>query len=258
MYRRAYAVPVSYIPFAFPGVPQVRCAFQTRSGGVSLGEFGGGNIAFTVQDKPEHVIANRRSMLEGLRQQGMTAWAELMQVHGDGFVFEPEAVACETPVTAEGDGMATARPGLGLLIKTADCQPILIAHKSGAYIAAMHAGWRGNRCDFPITGVGRFCERYGLEPRDLLAVRGPSLGPGKAEFVNFDKEWGDPYLPWFDASNKTMDLWGLTRHQLERAGLLPRNIYGLDICTASNNEQFFSYRCARRSGRQASLVWIAA
>ena len=249
---------VSYIPFVFPGVPQVRCAFQTRAGGVSLGEFGGGNIAFTVQDKPEHVIANRRSMLEGLRPQGMTAWAELMQVHGDGFVFEPEAVACETPVTAEGDGMATERPGLGLLIKTADCQPILIAHKSGAYIAAMHAGWRGNRCDFPITGVARFCERYGLEPRDLLAVRGPSLGPGKAEFVNFGKEWGEPYLPWFDASSKTMDLWGLTRHQLERAGLLPRNIYGLDICTASNNEQFFSYRCARRSGRQASLVWIAA
>ena len=249
---------VSYIPFIFPGVPQVRCAFQTRAGGVSLGEFGGGNIAFTVQDKPEHVIANRHSLLEGLRPQGMTAWAELMQVHGDGFVFEPEAVACETPVTAEGDGMATARPGLGLLIKTADCQPILIAHKSGAYIAAMHAGWRGNRCDFPITGVARFCERYGLEPRDLLAVRGPSLGPGKAEFVNFDKEWGAPYLPWFDAGSKTMDLWGLTRHQLERAGLLPRNIYGLDICTASINEQFFSYRCARRSGRQASLVWIAA
>ena len=249
---------VSYIPFVFPGVPQVRCAFQTRAGGVSLGEFGGGNIAFTVQDNPEHVIANRRSMLEDLRPQGMTAWAELMQVHGDGFVFEPEAVACETPVAAEGDGMATARPGLGLLIKTADCQPILIAHKSGAYIAAMHAGWRGNRCDFPITGVARFCERYDLDPRDLLAVRGPSLGPGKAEFVNFDKEWGAPYLPWFDASSKTMDLWGLTRHQLERAGLLPRNIYGLDICTASNNEQFFSYRCARRSGRQASLVWIAA
>ena len=249
---------ISYIPFVFPGVPQVRCAFQTRAGGVSLGEFGGGNIAFTVQDNPEHVIANRRSMLEGLRPQGMTAWAELMQVHGDGFVFEPEAVACETPVTAEGDGMATARPGLGLLIKTADCQPILIAHKSGAYIAAMHAGWRGNRCDFPITGVARFCERYSLEPRDLLAVRGPSLGPGKAEFVNFEKEWGDPYLPWFDANSKTMDLWGLTRHQLERAGLLPRNIYGLDICTASNNEQFFSYRCARRSGRQASRVWIAA
>lgn len=249
---------VSYIPFVFPGVPQVRCAFQTRAGGVSLGAFGGGNISFNVHDDPAHVAANRRSLLESLRPQGMTAWAELMQVHGDGFVFEPEAVPCETSVTAEGDGMATARPGLALLIKTADCQPILIAHKSGAYIAAMHAGWRGNRCDFPITGVARFCERYGLEPHDLLAVRGPSLGPGKAEFVNFDREWGEPYRPWFDADGKTMDLWGLTRSQLERAGLLPRNIYGLDLCTAGNNGQFFSYRCARSSGRQASLVWITA
>lgn len=154
--------------------------------------------------------------------------------------------------------MGTARPGLGLLIKTADCQPILVAHKSGKYIAAMHAGWRGNRCDFPVTGVARFCERYGLEPRDLVAVRGPSLGPGRAEFVNFDREWGEPYLPWFDADSKTMDLWGLTRHQLERAGLPTRSIYGLDLCTASNNGQFFSYRCARQSGRQASLVWIKA
>ena len=57
---------VSYIPFEFPGVPQVGCAFQTRGGGVSLGEYGGGNIAFTVQDNPDHVIANRRSLLEGL------------------------------------------------------------------------------------------------------------------------------------------------------------------------------------------------
>ena len=120
---------VSYIPFEFPGVPQVGCAFQTRGGGVSLGEYGGGNIAFTVQDNPDHVIANRRSLLEGLRPQGMTDWAELMQVHGDVMAFEPEAVACEVAVTAEGDGMGTSRPGLGLLIKTADCQPILIAHK---------------------------------------------------------------------------------------------------------------------------------
>jgi len=250
-------VPVSCIPFAFPGVPRVRCAFHTRPGGVSLGGFGGGNIAFSVEDDPAHVAANRRSLLELLQPQGLNAWAELYQVHGDGMVFEPEPVACETAVTEPGDGMATARPGLGLLIKTADCQPILLAHKSGAYIAAMHAGWRGNRCDFPVTGVARFCERYGLEPRDLLAVRGPSLGPGNAEFINFAREWGDQYLPWFDADSKTMDLWGLTRHQLERAGLPARSIFGLDLCTASNDNQFFSYRREKRSGRQASLIWIA-
>lgn len=247
---------VSYIPFVFPGVPAVRCAFHTRSGGVSLGEFSGGNISFSVGDNPARVAANRRDLLDTLRPQGLQRWAELHQVHGDVTVFEPDAVDCDAVVTVEGDGLATSRRGLGLLIKTADCQSILLAHKSGRYIAAMHAGWRGNRCDFPVSGVTRFCERYGLEPQDLLAVRGPSLGPDNAEFINFEREWGEEYLPWFDAGTRTMDLWGLTRRQLERAGLLPRRIFGLDLCTAENNDQFFSYRRSHRSGRQASLIWI--
>ena len=39
---------LSFIPFAFPGAPGVRCAFQTRDWGVSEGPYGGGNIAYTV------------------------------------------------------------------------------------------------------------------------------------------------------------------------------------------------------------------
>ena len=55
-----------------------------------------------------------------------------------------------------------------------------------------------------------------------------------------------------------MDLWGLTRRQLQQAGLPERQIYGLDLCTASNNGQFFSYRREKRSGRQASLISTTA
>lgn len=249
---------VNFLPFCFPGIPAVRCVFQTRTGGVSCGGYAGGNISFQVGDDPQHVAANRQSLAGVLRAQGMDCWAELEQVHGDGMVFEPEATDVLAANLAPGDGMATSRPGLALLVKTADCQPILLAHKGGRHVAALHAGWRGNRCNFPGSGVRRFCERYGLDPRDVLAVRGPSLGPGKAEFVNFAWEWGPDWQPWFEETGRTMDLWGLTRCQLEDAGLLPRHIYGLDLCTADNNDLFFSYRCDRRSGRQAALVWIAA
>lgn len=220
--------------------------------------YDGGNISFSAGDDAGRVADNRRDMLAALRTRGLTAWAELNQVHGDALLFEPESVPCQARPVAEGDGMATSRPGLGLLIKTADCQPILLAHKSGRYVAALHAGWRGNRCDFPGTGVARFCARYNLKARDLLAVRGPSLGPARAEFVNFEREWGDAFRPWFDPQTRTMNLWGLTRHQLRQAGLPECQIFGLDLCTASNPDQFFSYRREKRSGRQASLIWIAA
>ena len=139
--------------------------------------YDGGNISLPALRTTDIAPANRRDLPAALQPHGLTAWAELNQVHGDVLLFEPEAVVRETAHLSDGDGMAVSRPGLGLLIKTADCQPILLAHKSGRYVAALHAGWRGNRCDFPGTGVARFCARYDLKPCDLfLVVRGLQLG----------------------------------------------------------------------------------
>lgn len=250
---------ISCIPFTFPGIANVRCAFQTRRGGASAGACGDGNIAFNTGDDPACVTANRASLRRIL---GLGPVAELEQVHGDDMIFDPMPVFGGIGPDADrpdkGDGLATGRRGLALLIRTADCQPLLLAHRSGDYIAALHVGWRGNRRSFPVSGVRRFCRRYGLDPGDVLAVRGPSLSPPRAEFVNFDAEWGPSFRRWFDPASKTMDLWGLTRAQLLEAGLAERHIYGIDLCTADNSELFFSYRAEKACGRQASLIWIGS
>lgn len=245
------------IRFAFPGVPGVHCAFQTRRGGISDGPWAGGNISYEVGDDPAAVAANRAALAASL---DLAEWVEAKQVHGDAMIIDPEpvqlaAALAATPV-AQADGLATARPGVGLVIKTADCQPILLAHESGRYVAALHAGWRGNRIGFPQSGVRAFCERYGFPPREVLAVRGPSLGPAAAEFVNFATEWGQDFARWFRSATRTMDLWTLTRHQLAAAGLLPERIFGLDLCTHALPDDFFSYRRAATTGRQASIIWM--
>lgn len=244
---------ISYIPFVFPGVPHVRCAFQTRVQGHSTGAYGGGNVSFVTKDSRANVIANRQDMHYALQLEHL---AELSQVHGDVFHFEPAAVGVEQAPVLEGDGFATSQAGMGLMIKTADCQPVLLAHKDGKHVAALHVGWRGNRINFLGSAVLRFCERYALDACDILAVRGPSLGPAMAEFVNYQAEWGDSFSPWFTPTSRTMDLWGLTRHQLQQAGLLPAHIYGLDLCTYTMHDYFFSYRYERESGRQGSIIWI--
>ena len=244
---------LSFLNFRFPSVPGVRCVFQTRVGGHSAKAYGGGNISYAVGDERQAVTRNRRDLWEALQ---LTHVAELSQVHGDGLIFEPEPVAWDGVSIYEGDGHATTRRGLGLMIKTADCQPILLTHRDGTHIMALHAGWRGNRLDFPASAVRRFCAHYALNPQDLLAVRGPSLGPDMAQFVNFDREWGADFALWFRAAEQVMDLWSLTRHQLTQAGLLPSRIFGLDMCTATMNELFFSYRCEKASGRQASVIWM--
>ena len=74
---------------------------------------------------------------------------------------------------------------------------------------------------------------------------------------NFDTEWGAEFADWFDRSQKTMNLWELTRSQLQEAGLRHDRIFGLDLCTWSLPERFFSFRRERVCGRQASVIWIS-
>lgn len=251
---------VNWIPFAFPGIPNVACAFQTRAGAPDLlrsDEFAGGNISLETgpgSDQDESAaLASRHALQKGL---GFTHWQEVRQVHGDQVILEPEPGNIERAGSIEADGLATTRPGQALVVKSADCQPVMLAHKSGKYVAALHVGWRGNVLRFPRQGARAFCEEYELDPAEVLAVRGPSLGPGASEFKEFETEFGERFRPYYKPETHKVDLWRLTREQLEAAGLRPENIFGLDLCTFSLPELFFSYRRNNACGRQASLIWI--
>jgi YfiH family protein len=233
---------MNHIPFAFPDIPGVACAFGT----------GPDTLAFAGAADPAAVIAARRALMDDL---GFAVWHSLRQVHGVDLIFEPEFETLERPSIEAGDGMTETRPGHALAIKTADCQPVLIAHASGRYVMALHVGWRGNVQDFCARAVRSFCVRYGLSPAELSAVRGPSLGPGESEFTAFAREFGEAFRPWYDYRTNRVDLWRLTRDQLIAAGLKRERIYALDLCTKTL-PRFFSYRRDKSTGRQASLIWI--
>lgn len=245
-------VPLGSTAFRFPGVEGVSCAFTTRHGGVSQPPFGAANLSFDVGDEPAHVAANRLALAG---QLGLEAWCELRQVHGVVLHIEPAPTPIASPSVLEGDALSTLQPRLALCVKTADCQPVLLAHESGRFVAALHVGWRGNVRNLPGSAVARLCAHYGCQPRELFAVRGPSLGPTCAHFINFAVEFGEEFMPFFDRRAETVDLWRLTRFQLETAGLDPARIFGLDHCTQSNPKDYFSFRAARTTGRQMSLIW---
>lgn len=246
-------VRVESIGFSFPGLPGIGVAFSTRQGGVSLPPYDGANMSFDVGDDPEAVRTNRRAFMEGL---GFPEWCECRQVHGEELVFDPEPLGPDVSGQVEADGMATDTKGLGLVIKTADCQPILLAHRRGGHIMALHAGWRGNEMDYPVSATERFCDRYGLDPDDLFAVRGPSLGPKSAQFVNFSTDFRPGFESYYDATAQTVDLWQLTVDQLMRAGLRRDRIFSIDHDTLAMEDRYFSYRRGPNSGRMASVIWM--
>ena len=186
---------------------------------------------------------------------GFSLWADLNQVHGDVLVPATGVAVPDRESSTCADGHFTLSKEVGLTILTADCQPLFLVRKDGGAIAALHVGWRGNACNFPGSAVVRLCQEFSCKPKDLYAVRGPSLGPTASEFVNFAKEWPAEFLPWFKSDQKTVDLWELTRHQLQEAGLYRNNIYSLDLCTHTMNETFFSYR-RKDGGRLINAIWM--
>ena len=243
-----------FLSFKFPGIDNVYCAFQMRSERHEDNPYSGGNISFDVGDDPKSVARFRKALRKKL---GFSHWLEMKQVHGDAVVFDPEGGGIGEPGEIEADGQATNRPGHALVVKTADCQPILVAHAEGGHVLAVHAGWRGNVAGLPAKAVTEFCQHYGLSPESCMAVRGPSLSPSVSEFKNFAAEFGEEFSSYYDQETMTVDLWRLTRDQLMSAGLPESHIFGLDICTYSNPGLLYSYRRRKISGRQASLIWVS-
>ncbi len=197
-------------------------------------------------------IATKKEDLK--KKLGFDNWLDVRQCHGTGMAIYPQDFA-EQELPPEADALATGNSSTGLVIKVADCQPVLLAHRSGKHIAALHVGWRANRANALQLWINRFCKRYGSNPEDLVALRGPSLSPQKSEFLNFEQEWGSEFASYFNEHDRTMNLWELTRNQLNRAGIPGEQIFCLDLCTYTLQEMFFSYRRDQTMYRQAGMIW---
>ncbi len=241
----------AYLPFAFPGLDAVGCVFTTRPRENPRASATAGNLSLGFGDPDQDVLQRRQALKQEL---GFQAWTSVRQVHGTDMVFQPGDV--QEGERPQADALATDRPGQALAISVADCQPLMLAHEAGGHVAGLHVGWRGNRAQAPVLWVRSFCDRYGLDPAEIMAVRGPSLSPACSEFVNFDAEWGPQFENYLDRTSMTVDLWRMTRDQLLAAGLLPGRIFSLDLCTFSLPAMFHSYRRNRSCGRQAALIWI--
>src|SRR3954471_4257487 len=99
-------------------LPGVRHAFFTRRGGVSQGIYEGLNVGVGSNDDPGAVQENRRRAAAHLGGELVTAY----QVHS-ATVFEPAGPWPAGP--PQGDGVATATPGVICGALAADCAPIL-------------------------------------------------------------------------------------------------------------------------------------
>jgi YfiH family protein len=230
--------------------PELSHGFFTRQGGVSPVPYNSLNLSFTVGDQRVSVLRNR-----GLVQQalGLNALVSATQVHGLRESLVTAGNHASDEELPDADILITGQPSLGLLIKQADCQAVMLYDPVRRVAANVHAGWRGQVRNILGEAVQRLREVLGSRPEDLTAAVGPSLGPCCAEFRHFRREF-PPELWSYQVRPTYFDLWALSRDQLLAAGLKPQQIDLAGICTRCRGEMFFSYRRDRLTGRQGAVI----
>jgi polyphenol oxidase len=230
--------------------PEIVHAFLTRREGASGGPYQGLNLSFSVGDRREAVAQNRR-----LAQQAfnLTSLASAAQVHGNSAALVTAATAATGTDLPPADILITAAPGVGLLIKQADCQAVLLYDPGRRVVANVHCGWRGQVQNVLAQAVRLLEDRCGVRPPDLYAAISPSLGPCCAEFRNFQQEFPAEMWP-YQVRPDYFDLWRLSRDQLAAAGLEPAHIDVAGLCTRCRTAEFFSYRAEKITGRQGSVI----
>ncbi len=234
------------------GVP-LRHGVFTRLGGVSRPPWDTLNVGGTVGDAPAAVQENHRRIYAALGVDAAhvcTVW----QVHGAETIYARQPRA-DRRWLARADGIITDQVGLALMMRFADCVPILFYDPTHKAIGLAHAGWRGTVLGAAESTLRAMQHTFGTRPPDVQAAIGPSIGPqryqvGEEVVEAVQKAFGetDGLIRRAADGSAYLDLWAANRRALERAGVLQIALAGL--CTASHTDEFYSHRAEKgRTGR---------
>lgn len=242
------------IYYALEAWDGLKHAIFTRAGGMSAAPWAGLNVGGTVGDAPQAVYENHQLMYSELGvdpAQTVTTW----QIHSSDVVVAHHPVAGRRWL-ARADALITDRPGLALVMRFADCVPLLYYDRRRGVIGIAHAGWRGTVQGIASATVRAMQAVYQCDPADIEVMIGPSIS---IDHFQVGEEVVDAVESYFgtlqglmrrdpDDNTAYIDLWAANRLDLERAGVDKVTI--AEICTYARTDEFFSHRAERgRTGR---------
>jgi len=231
---------------------RIRRVVTTRAGGVSKGPYDSFNLGDHVGDDAKAVEANRVRLAEGIGlAPERLVWME--QVHGRtvGVVDGPVAEPLEAT-----DAVVTKQAGLGLVVLTADCVPVLLGDETAGVVGAVHAGRVGARVGVVVEAL-KAMMALGAELERIEVLLGPSVC-GECYEVPADMQKDvEKHLPGSASKSRkgtpALDLRAGLWNQLGSAGV---GKIGVDPRCTFEERDLFSHRREAPTGRLASVIWI--
>lgn len=144
------------------------------------------------------------------------------------------------------DALITSYKEQVLVVKTADCVPILIYDPQKEVVTAIHAGRRSLTSGIIRRTIKELIKSYGILPKNLIVAIGPHirvhdyfLKPGALRSLT-GTSWEKYFVEnqgqvFFDLTKATLD-------QLIKMGIREENIKDCKICTFCNYKKYYSAR----------------
>lgn len=234
----------------------IEFAFTDRKGGASTGPFASLNLGASSHDDGSDdpdVVARNLHTLAGTF--GAHRVLTMTQVHGADVVFVDKALAGDA-VPPVADAMITDQPGLGLVVRAADCVPIILADPHARLIAVVHAGRNGLAKGVAPATVRQMRQRGATR---IQAWLGPRVCGLCYELPAQLVEEVAALIPEARATTRagkpSLDIGKGLVAQLRDEHVDVTDL-GEGVCTMED-EAFFSYRRqGKASGRQGGIVML--
>ena len=162
----------------------------------------------------------------------------------------------------DGDAFITKIPNCALVIRTADCIPMVIYDKKQKIIGAIHSGWKGTLNSIIEKTINSMIDNFSSNPKDLYLYLYPSIQKyhfeiGKDVYDQFAQKLENIKKYTTQKNEKYyLDLQQIVIDDAIKTGVLKEHIFNNNVCTYCHNDIFYSYRYNHTDKRNYLIVMI--
>jgi len=237
--------PIKYYRFSSLENKELYHAVFTRQGGFSPAPWHSLNFGASVGDDLQRVVQNREAALVSLKLRPESIY-DVHQVHST-IIMKTDRPLSVNETHLKADAILTNKPDVTLMMRFADCVPILLYDPVKRVIGIIHAGWIGTVDKIANKTVAAMVENYKTNPKDIIAAIGPSIGPdhysvGKDVLDRVQSSFGDQaeQIIIYRLGKSYLDLWKANQIILSDLGVVKIEIS--EICTYCNLNDWYSHR----------------
>lgn len=229
---------------------------------MAVSEKSDGSVGSLKPSKEE--IETRRKLL---RRCGFSLEEviELNQVHGNRVFYLTQDncklwIGKKIPAT---DGVMTRLRRVPILLKTADCLPLVFFDSRAKGLAVVHCGWRGATKEIHLAALRQMKERFNTKFGDVFVWIGPAIRgccftsrrePRQKQRLEFGR-----YIE-YNKDKWMVDFVGFVKHGLVKSGVKMKRIVDSRDCTYHGRE-WFSYQrhkiIGEPNGQEGTIVWLS-